>query len=432
MPQEKIQRVSTGYSPRPLQEEMHNNLKRFNVIVAHRRFGKSVFCLNELIHQCLKNDKPMPRYGYMAPLLSQGKKIAWDYLKAYTRNIPGTTFNEQELRADLPGGRRIFIIGADNPDSHRGTYFDGVVIDEYAQCNPMVWQEVLRPALSDRKGFAIFIGTPKGRNAFYALYQWAKKQPHWYTKIFKASETGIIDADELAQLKGEMGDDSYNQEYECDFSANVAGTYYGKEMGLVESSGRILRVPYDPSLGVITAWDIGIGDSCVIWFAQRLFREVRLIDYLEVDGIGVPEISKLLKEKPYAYTTHLLPHDAQAREFGTGKSRVETLMAHGIRADVVPKLSVEDGINAARNLMAMSWFDAEKCERGIECLREYRREWDDKANMFKNKPSHNEFSHGADGFRYLAVGIDKERPLISPKRQERAEMNYDELAYEER
>lgn len=420
-------RVTTGYAPRPLQEEIHLGLKRFSVLVCHRRFGKTVLCLNELIDRCLRNQLPMPRYGYMAPLLSQGKKIAWDYLKAYTRMIPGVTYNEQELRADLPGGRRIYIIGADNPDAHRGTYFDGLVLDEYAQMNPIVWSEVLRPTLSDRKGFAIFIGTPKGRNAFYDLYEMAKKSPHWYTAIFKASETGIIDQPELDMLKMEMGEDAYEQEYQCSFTANVKGTYYGEQMGKVESDGRIISAPYDPSVGVITAWDLGIGDSTAIWFAQRVYREVRLIDYLEVDGLAIPDIVKRLREKPYPYTTHLLPHDAAARELGTGKSRVETLASHGVRADVLPRQSVDDGIQAARNMLALCYFDAVNCARGIECLREYRRDWDEKTQMFKNKPLHNQYSHGADAFRMLAMGIEKERPLIAPQRQQRAVSDYDEF-----
>lgn len=421
-------KISTGYSPRPLQRKIHSSLKRFNVLICHRRFGKTVMCLNELVDRCLRNELPMPRYGYMAPLLSQGKKIAWDYLKSYTRMIPDVTYNEQELRCDMPGGRRIYIIGADNPDSHRGTYFDGIVLDEYAQMSPVVWTEVIRPTLSDRKGFAIFIGTPKGRNAFYDLYEMAKKNPSWYAATFKASDTGVIDKQELDSLRAEMGDEAYEQEYQCSFTANVAGTYYAKEINKLENESRITSVPYDPSLGVITAWDLGIGDSTAIWFAQRLFKEVRIIDYMEVDGLGIPDIVKKIKEKPYPYTTHLLPHDASARELGTGVSRVETLRNHGIVADVIPRLSVDDGINAARNLLALCWFDAVNCGRGLECLREYRRDWDEKAQMFKNKPLHNQYSHGADAFRMLAVGIDRERPLNPTPKQMKAVMDYDEFS----
>ena len=420
-------KLSTGYVPRPLQREIHRSLKRFSVLVCHRRFGKSVLCINELIHRCLKDTKQNPRYAYFAPFYAQAKKVAWDYLKLYCRNIPGTTFNEQELRADLPGGRRIYIAGADNPDAHRGIYLDGCVLDEYAQMHPLVWTEVIRPALSDRMGFAIFIGTPKGRNNFYEMYEMAKSNPEWYTKVFRASETGLIPQNELEALQKEMGEDAYNQELECSFDAAVKGTYYGTQMSEAQSSGRIINVPYDPALGVITAWDLGIGDSTAIWFAQRAFREVRLIDYVELEGKGIPEIVKFLKEKPYVYTTHLLPHDAAARELGTGKSRQEVLRNLGIVADVLPRMKVDDGIQAARNLLPLCWFDQTKTHRGLECLREYRREWDDKLNMFRNKPLHNQYSHGADAFRQLAVGIDKERPLHQPERAQRAIMDYQEF-----
>lgn len=422
-------RISTGYQPRQLQLYIHGKLKRFNVLVCHRRFGKTVLCINELIDKCLKDQKPNPRYAYFAPFYAQAKKVAWDYLKMYTRAIPGTTYNEQELRADLPGGRRIYIAGADNPDAHRGIYLDGCVLDEYAQMHPLVWSEVIRPALSDRQGFAIFIGTPKGRNNFYTMFEAAKKDPNWFAAVFKASETGIVPQEELDAIKREIGEEAYNQEFECSFDAAVKGTYYSQYMADAAAGGRIRSVPYDPSLGVITAWDLGIGDATAIWFAQRIFREVRLIDYMEIDGKGIPEIVRALKAKPYIYTTHLLPHDASARELGTGKSRQEVLRSLGIIADIVPKLKVDDGIQAVRNLLPLCWFDEEKTHQGLECLREYRRAWDFKLNMFQNKPLHNEFSHGADAFRMLAIGIDRERPLHQPDRQARAVMEYDEFGH---
>lgn len=391
-----------------------------------------MLCINELIDQCLKNTKPNPRYAYFAPFYSQAKKVAWDYLKMYTRNIPGTTFNEQELRADLLGGRRIYVAGADNPDAHRGIYLDGVVLDEKAQMHPSVWREVVRPALADRMGSAIFIGTPQGRNSFYEDYENAKKNPEWFTAIYRASETGIIPQAELDAIRAEIGEEAYMQEMECSFDIAVKGTYYGSQMSDLQSRQRITKVPYDPCLGVITAWDLGIGDSTAIWFAQRLNREVRLIDYQEYSGLGLPDIVRDLRARPYAYTTHLLPHDAAARELGTGKSRQEVLRNLGIHADIMPRLAVDDGIQAARNLLPLCWFDSEKTWEGIECLREYRREWDDKLQIFKTKPLHNKYSHGADAFRMLAIGIDRERPMNQPERQARAIMDYDEFALGDR
>lgn len=405
--------------------EIHKGLKRFSVLVCHRRFGKTILCINELVDKCLRNNKPNPRYAYFAPFYAQAKKIAWDYLKEYTRNIPGTSYNEQELRADLPGGRRIYIAGADNPDAHRGIYLDGCVLDEYAQMHPKIWTEVVRAALSDRQGFCIFIGTPKGRNGFYEIFEQARENPDWFTKTFKASETKIVPESELEALKKEMGEDAYNQEFECSFDAAVKGTYYGTHMADAAAKKRITRVPYDPSLGVITAWDLGIGDSTAIWFAQRLFKEVRIIDYMELSGKGIPDIVRELKAKPYVYTTHLLPHDAAARELGTGKSRQEVLKNLGIRSDILPRMKVDDGIQAVRNLLPLCWFDEENTHRGVECLREYRRDFDEKLQIYKTTPRHDQYSHGADAFRMLALGIDKERPLVEAKRQEKAIMDYD-------
>lgn len=425
---EGYQKISTGYTPRRLQKKIHRELKRFNVLVCHRRFGKTVLCINELVDQCIRNEKKEPRYAYFAPFYAQAKKIAWDYLKEYTRNIPGAKFNEQELRADLPGGRRIYIAGADNPDSHRGVYFDGVVLDEFAQMNPYIWSEVVRPALTDREGFAIFIGTPKGRNAFYDIYEMAKSNPEWYTAIFKASETGVIQRHELDQLKAEMGEDAFNQEFECSFDSAVKGAYYSHIIQELEKKGQIRNVPYDRNLGVITAWDLGMSDSTAIWFVQRLFQEVRVIDYMEVSGLGMPEIARELHKKPYTYTTHLLPHDAAVRELGTGKARTETLHNNGIKnPDVMPRLSLHAGIDLVRNLLPMCYFDREKAHLGLEALREYRREWDEKKQTFNEKPLHNKYSHGADAFRTLAVGIDRERPLDEPKRAITAITDYDEL-----
>lgn len=421
-------RISTGYQPRESQLWIHAKLKRFNVLVCHRRFGKTVLCINELIDACLRCDKPNPRFAYFAPFYSQAKKVSWDYLKMYTRAIPGVTYNEQELRADLPGGRRIYIAGADNPDAHRGIYLDGCVLDEYAQMSPLVWSEVIRPALADRQGFAIFIGTPKGRNNFYDIYETAKKTEGWFAACFKASETGLVSEEELRAIKNEIGEEAYNQEFECSFDAAVKGTYYGTQMADLQARNRITSVPYDPSLGVITAWDLGIGDSTAIWFAQRLFREVRLIDYVEYEGKGIPDIVRDLKSRPYVYTTHILPHDAAARELGTGKTRQEVLRNLGVHADIMPRLAVDDGIQAARNLLPLCWFDDLRCYRGVECLREYRRQWDEKLQIFQNKPLHNQWSHGADAFRMLAIGIDRERPMGQPERAQRAVMDYDEFS----
>ena len=395
------------YQPRPLQLEIHDRLERFKVLVCHRRFGKTVLCLNELIAQALTEPKDNQRYAYVAPLYRQAKQAAWDYLKHYSSFVPGRTAHETELRVDFPNGARIQLFGANEPDSLRGMYFDGAILDEYALMSPRAWTEVLRPALADRGGFAIFIGTPKGRNAFYELYERARlgAEPGWYAALHKASVTGVIGAEELAAARRDMSEEEYEQEFECSFQAAIAGAYYGKAMAAAEADGRIGKVPWEPALLVHTAWDLGIGDSTVIWFVQLAGRELHWIDYYEKSGAELGHYVKHLKGKPYVYGDHLLPHDAEAHELGTGKSRVELLMTLGMKPRIVPRQSVEDGINALRMLLPRSWFDAAKCARGIEALRQYRREWDEKGGLFRARPLHDWTSHAADAARYAALGL---------------------------
>jgi len=413
-------KVGTGYVPRKLQEKIHTLLKRFNVLVCHRRFGKTVLAINEVVDKSLRCPRKNPQYAYFAPYYGQAKRVAWDYLKEYTKNIPGVTANEAELRVDIPrpgvnGGDRIRIVllGADNPGSIRGMYFDGVILDEFAEMDPLVWSQVIRPALSDRMGWAIFIGTPKGQNHFWDILKVAKSKSgvdqDWYWGVFKASETGIVPAKELDDARAIMSPEEFEQEFECSFTAALIGAYYGKEMEAAQKAGRICEVPHDPAVPVDTYWDLGIGDSLVIWFIQQVGREFHAIDYLEDSGQALPHYVAELQKRAqrrggYVYRDHILPHDAEARELQTGKNRIQSLRDLGVTAKVLPRHSVEDGINAARLLIPKVWFDAEKCARGIDALKNYERKWDAKNKIFSTKPLHNWASHGADGFRLVAMG----------------------------
>ena len=395
--------ISTGYDARPQFAPFHARTERFAVIVAHRRAGKTVSCGNDLIDGALRCPKPNPRFAYLAPYFKQAKDVAWQYIRDYTRPIPGVAYNEAELRVDLPNGGRVRLYGADNPDSLRGIYLDGVVLDEYADMDPRVWSEVLRPALADRMGWAVFIGTPKGHNAFYDIWQDAQTDPEWFSLLLKASETGIVPEPELAAARKAMSEDQYAQEFECSFDAAIQGAYYGTLMRRAEDDGRICGVPHDPAVRVETWWDLGIGDATAIWFAQRVGREIHLIDYYEASGEGLAHYAKVLEDKGYLYSDHCLPHDVQAKELGTGKTREETLKTLGIKATVIPIHRVEDGIEAARNLIPQCWLDAKKCARGIEALKQYRKEFDEARKVFKTKPLHDWTSHPADAFRYGAM-----------------------------
>jgi hypothetical protein len=394
------------YTPRPAQQVIHDALEahRFAVIVTHRRLGKSVLAINQLIKGALLCPKPRPRFAYIGPTYTQAKSTVWEYLKHYARPIPSVTFNESELRADFPNSGQVRIYGGDNPDSLRGLYFDGVAVDEYGLHAADIFSTVLRPALADRGGWALFLGTPNGRNQFYKLLQYAQETPGWFSGVYKASETGILTAAELAEARTVMTADEYAQEFECSFEAAVKGAIYATELEAARSGGRVANVPYEPVLKVETDWDLGVGDATAIWFSQsRRSGEVRVIDYYEAQGEGLPHYAQVLTVKGYAYGDHWAPHDIQVKELGSGKSRLETAASLGIRFKVCPNIPIEDGIHAARMLLPRCWFDQTHCRAGLEALQHYRRDYNQRLHEFKPVPVHDFASHGADAFRYLAV-----------------------------
>jgi len=421
--------VKIPYSPRPLQMMLHEEMqeKRWAVIVCHRRFGKTVWAINHILRDAILCPKPNPRYAYMAPTYRQAKNVAWDYLKQFAGAIPGVKFHETELRCDLPTGARISLLGAENPDSLRGIYLDGCVMDEVAQMPENVFPEVIRPALSDRKGWAAFIGTPKGHNAFYDLYEEAAASDEWLCAIYKASETGLLDDEELQAARKTMSEDQYMQEFECSWNANVPGAIYGKELEAAQADGKISKVPYDPSVRVDTWWDLGVGDSTAIWFTQTVGRAVHVIDFYEARNEGLPHYCKVLVDKKYLYGTHNAPHDIEVRELGSGKSRREVAWDLGLNFRVVPKLPVEDGIHAAQMLIPRLWFDRDACKDGLEALRQYHRAYNERTRSFRANPVHDWTSHAADAFRYLAVGLREDRAGGRPP-QRQAVMDYDPFA----
>lgn len=404
-----------NYRPRKLVRPFHKRKERFAVIVAHRRFGKTVAAINDLIKDALTIQRKNVRVAYIAPYYRQAKAIAWDYLKEYTQNIEGVQINSSELRIDFPNGARIRLFGADNYDAMRGLYFDAVVLDEPADFPANAWPTVIRPSLADRKGRATFIGTPKGKNDFWEIYHYAQTDPNWFCAMYKADETGILDDEELSEAQRTMGEDRYAQEFLCSFEAAIQGAYYAKEMKDAKEATRVTSVPYDPAVSVVTSWDLGIGDSTAIWFAQYVGKEIRLIDYYESSGVGLDHYAKMLSDKGYHYDQHILPHDVRVKELGTGKSRLETLDSLGVKnITIAPQLGIEDGIQAARSMLNRCWFDQTKCERGIEALLQYRREFDERLKTWRGRPLHDWTSHGADSFRYLAVGYKPETDWGSP------------------
>lgn len=417
--------VSLGYVARPQFKPFHARRQRWAVIVAHRRAGKTVACILDLLDHALRCTKPRPRFAYIAPLLKQAKAVAWDYVKHYGGVLPGASVNETELRLDLHNGGQVRLYGMDNPDALRGIYLDGVVLDEAADASPRLFSEVLRPALSDREGWCAWIGTPKGQNDFFELWQEAKRdQDRYFSLMLRAGETGIVPRAELNDALRSMTPEGYAQEYECSFEAAIIGAYYGKEMQAAEDDGRILDHVYDPGLAVHTAWDLGINDQTVVWFYQQPGYQVRVIDCYAANGWGLDHYAKVLQDKGYQYGRHLLPHDTAVKELGTGRSRLETLQGLGLNADVVPKLGVEDGINAVRRILPKCAFDRTKCAEGIKALRQYRREWDDIRKCFYERPLHDWTSDYADAMRYLAVGLQEPMAVIANQNLPRRQMGW--------
>lgn len=399
--------IEIPYKPREQQLAIHELMdsKRFGVVVAHRRMGKTVSAINHLIKDAIINQKEAPRYAYIAPTYGQAKRVAWDYLVKYAEPLGGTS-NISELRVDF-WGRRIQLYGSDNPEALRGQYFDFVILDEIGDQNPKIWTDIIRPALADRKGRCLFIGTPKGHNHFKELRDRAKTEDGWGLLEFKASETGVVDETELKAAKNEMGEDKYRQEFECSFDAAVEGSYYGQILNELEEKKHMQEIPREELSRTFTAWDLGMGDSTSIWVAQLVGSEVRLIDYYENHGVGLDHYVKWIRDNDYTKAEHILPHDVRVRELGSGKSRLEMLEEAGLEIKIAPRMGLDDGIQAVRRLLPRCWFNVPQVQTGLNCLRNYRRDYDEKRKIFYERPLHDWSSHGSDSFRYLALGLDE-------------------------
>lgn len=406
--------IRLPYRPRAAFQPLHKRSQRWAVVVAHRRAGKTVACINELIKAALKHQGGDGRYGYVAPFYSQAKAVAWDYLKRFAKPVEGLVINESELRVDFPNGARIRLFGADNADALRGQYFDGLVADEYGDWKPSVWAYVIRPALADRQGWAIIIGTPKGRNQFWELHQHAQVNQNWLALTIRASESGLLPAEELAELRLELTEDAWRQEMECDFDAALPGAIYGKELWQLEQEGRVKAGIYDPALKTYAVMDLGWSDDTAIWWFQ-VSKELRLIDCYQANGQPIQHFHDVLKAKAYKYGEWLyLPHDARAKSLQTGRSIEEQFRSLGWKPRIVPELGLIDGIQASRLTLADCYFD-ERCRDGIETLKQYQREYDEDKKCFRDKPRHDWTSHKADAFRYAClVWREEMKPKAEP------------------
>ena len=399
------------YTPRDPFLAFHARKERWAVLVCHRRAGKTVSCLADLVLAALFTRQQDFRGAYIAPQFNQAKDVAWVYLKRLTADIPNIQYNESELRADLPNGARIRLYGADNEPRLRGLYMDAVILDEYADMKPKVWGEIIRPLLADRQGWAVFIGTPKGKNEFYRV--WKNADADWFKLDLKASDSGLLLKTELEQAAKSMTEDQYLQEFENSFDAAITGAYFGKEFRNLESEGRLSPVEYQPGIPVFTSWDLGYHDDTAIWFWQVVRGEIHFIDYYAASGLSVEDYAAEITKRPYKYATHWLPHDAKAKTLASGgKSIIEQLSASlGLsNMAIVPSLSVQDGIQATRMMLSRCWFDTTHCGEAVETVKQYQREWDDDKRAFRDKPRHDFTSHCADALRMAAVAWSESKP----------------------
>ena len=421
------------YDPRPQFRPLHERTQRWACLVVHRRGGKTVACINEMITRACYTPKKDARYAYIAPFYRQAKDVAWQYLKSFGDGVI-VKVRESELRVELFNGSWITLYGADNPDALRGLYLDGVVLDEYGDSRPSLWGTVILPTLVDRKGWAIFIGTPKGKNHFWEVYERSKAESGWYSMTLKASDSGIIDNEELAEMKAQMSPEEYQQEMECDFEAAVKGTYYATLIQRMELSGAIGSGSplWNPTKKVRVSSDIGRSDSTAWWFWQDPPTGPAIIDYYEATDKIVDDIIVMLNGKPYDYEDVWLPHDAKANTFSTRRSTMEQMIDADFPVKMVPKLSRQHGIDAARLVLPLCTINKDLCYDGVEALRAYRRQYNELTKAFAETPLHDWSSNGSDAFRYMALVCNAseavaETTKLPPKAVKPPEYKLDEL-----
>jgi len=420
-------RLPNSWRPRPYQLKLWNYLEsggKRAAAVWHRRAGKDDVALH---WAAVAAHQRIGTYWHMLPEAKQARKVIWEAVNPHTgRRRIDDAFphairagsREDEMIIRFKSGSTWQVVGSDNYNSLVGAPPVGIVMSEYALAKPQAW-DFLRPILAENGGWALFIYTARGENHGKDLYDMAKGNEAWFAERLTVEDTKAI---ALAIIEEErrsgMSEAMIQQEYYCSFSAPVAGSYYGELINKAEAEKRIGIVPYDTGALVTTAWDLGYGDDTAIWFAQIVGREERIIDYYENRGVGLDHYAKVLKEKPYVYHKHLLPHDGAKGELIAGTTIVKQAQAllGEKNIEVQPRLSVEEGINAGRALLAKCRIDDGRCAQGLKALKLYRRDWNEDRKVFSDRPRHDWTSHAADAWRGLALGLkapdgEKMKPL---------------------
>lgn len=405
------QPITLEYEPRIHFVPFHQRAQRWGCLVVHRRGGKTVACVNDVVARGLYTQKKDARFAYIAPFYRQAKDIAWQYLKNYAAGAI-TKVRESELRVELLNGAWITLYGADNPDALRGIYLDGVILDEYGDCRPALWGEVILPTLADRRGWAVFIGTPKGKNHFYQVFRRSQSDESWYNLFLPVTETDVFPTEELAEIKAQMSDEEYEQEFLCSFEAAVKGTYYADTLNQMPEERFSDTIKFDRERPVNVAADLGFSDSTAFWYWQDWEDGPHLIDYDEYQGKKLDFYFDLLDSKDYRYGEIWLPHDAKADTLQTKRSTIEQFIEKyrddPVEIQLVPKLKKQHGIDAARFMLPKCWFRLPQTFGGVEALRAYKRKYNEITKAYSDEPEHTWASDGADAFRYFAL-VARER-----------------------
>jgi hypothetical protein len=438
--------LPNNWQPRPYQRALWDYLEhggKRGLAVCHRRWGKDDVALH---WTAVAAHQRVASYWHMLPEYAQARKAIWTAVnphtgkrridEAFPREIRAST-DEQGMFIRFKNGSTWQVLGSDSYDSLVGAPPAGIVISEWALANPTAWA-YLQPILAENGGWALFLYTSRGKNHGYKLYESAKTRPDWHVERQNATDTGIFSEAALIEAKADLvalygeedGEAVYEQEYFCSFNAAVIGAYYGRLLARLDVENRLTSVPYDPQFPVYCGWDLGIDDMTVVWFAQIVGREVRIIDYLEARNRALTDVAREVKSKPYVYQEHYLPHDVDTREMTSAKTRKEALEEIGLRPiRSGSRLPVQDGINAVRNLLPKCVFDSRKCEKGLEALMQYRVDWDDKARTPRKTPLHDWSSHAADAFRELAVQLFDVKSQKDLQKRAIASSEYDPFRY---
>ena len=364
-------------------------------------------------------------YYYIFPEYEQWRKAMWDNIDndwlTMFDHIPKEIIkpngkNDQSMKIEFTNGSILQVIGTDRKiDNIVGTNPVWLIFSEFPISDPRGW-DLLRPIIKLNGGFAWFVFTPRGKNHWWKLREVARKNPEaWYLSEKTVIDTTDNDWNRIVtdqmieeERRDWMDEDLVQQEYFCSFEASIKGAYYADQLREARTQGRISKVPFEPSLDVYTVWDLGINDTTAIWFFQILWKEVRLIDHYETSGESLEHYVVHLKSKDYKYAKHFLPHDVQVKELQTGNTRKQFLESIGLTGiEVVEKLGIEEGIDMWRRIFKNVWIDEDKCERGINALSSYHKEFDAKNQTYRNNPKHDWASNSADAFRYLAVSYSK-------------------------